>query len=160
MWVFRGAQYFILDYGSFNTPAFKNIPDSKIAKDLALARTKSTAIVTNVIAPSYNKHTLTAILKTSKFSILTDESTDIAVSKSACIVVRYFDESEKKIVTSLWELISVFEDGDKDQAQIRQGTAEHLFKIIMETFDRANVPSKNIIGFSSDGCNMMMGQYN
>lgn len=134
----------------------KIFPDSKIAKDLSVRRTKAKAIITNVIASSH-KSDLTSILKTTKFSILTDESTDISIHKSACIVVRYFDSTMGKIVSSLWELISVYDEQKEVHAQ---GTAEHLFNKIMETFNKHQIPVANIIGFGSDGCNVMMGEFN
>jgi len=65
-------------------------PDSIIAKNIQLKRTKATAIVTNVIGKCH-KESLVDCLKTSKFSILTDESTDISCIKQACVVVRSFD---------------------------------------------------------------------
>ncbi|KAJ8960692.1 hypothetical protein NQ314_006032 [Rhamnusium bicolor] len=139
-------------------PLLVNIfADSKIAKDLAVRRTKSKAIITNVIS---HKNDLSAILKTTKFSVLTDESTDTAASKSACIVVKYFNEHFGKVMTSLWEVTSVFDEKGDPQFLESQGTAEHLFSQIMTAFDKYNIPPTNIIGFGSDGCNVMMGEYN
>lgn len=51
-------------------------PDSNIAKNLAMKRTKSTAIIKNVIGLSH-KESLAVTLRKTKFSVLTDESTDI-----------------------------------------------------------------------------------
>lgn len=66
----------------------KNIfTDSKIAKNIKIKRTKTTAIVTNVIG-KYQKYELAKILQNTKFSLLTDESTDVGVIKTACVVVR------------------------------------------------------------------------
>ncbi|GLV37563.1 hypothetical protein CBL_20375 [Carabus blaptoides fortunei] len=134
----------------------KIFPDSKIAKDLAVRRTKAKAIITNVISPSY-KNDLANTLKETKFSVLTDESTDIGTMKSACIVVRYFNDQIGHIESSLWELTSVFNDNEDAG---HQGTADHLFNKILHTFDKSNIPNQNIIGFASDGCNVMMGEFN
>lgn len=83
------------------SPLLSNIfYDSKIAKALAVRRSKATAIVTNVIASSH-KNDLANILKCQKFSILTDESTDICVNKSACIVVRFYEEKSKGVTSNL-----------------------------------------------------------
>lgn len=54
-----------------------------------MKRTKTTAIIKNVIGDSA-KEELTELLKNNKFSILTDESTDIGTVKTYCVVVRYF----------------------------------------------------------------------
>lgn len=61
--------------------------DSKIAKNMSLKRTKATAITKNVIGYC-QKEELVSYLKTVKFSILTDESTDIGTVKSSCVVLR------------------------------------------------------------------------
>lgn len=87
------------------TPLLTNIfPDSKIAKELTMKRTKTRNNITNVIGDS-RKSDLTEILRRSRFSVLVDESTDISVTKTACIVVRYFDQEINKIVSALWEYI-------------------------------------------------------
>lgn len=62
-------------------------PDSKIAQEINLKRTKTTAIIKNVIGASYKDDLAKQLIK-SKFSILTDESTDIGTVKTSCVVVR------------------------------------------------------------------------
>lgn len=62
-------------------------PDSEIAKCINVKRTKTTAIVKNVIGVS-QKMELATKLKKQKFSLLTDESTDIGTVKTSCVVVR------------------------------------------------------------------------
>jgi len=62
-------------------------PDSEIAKSINCKRTKTTAIVKNVIGAS-QKTELAAKLRNQKFSLLTDESTDIGTVKTSCVVVR------------------------------------------------------------------------
>lgn len=52
-----------------------------------MKRTKTTAIIKNVIGAS-QKVELVNKLKTCKFSIMTDESTDIGTIKTSCVVVR------------------------------------------------------------------------
>lgn len=131
-------------------------PDSNIAKDISIKRTKTKNIITNVIAESH-KSALTKTLTTTKFSILVDESTDISVTKTACIVVRYFDVEVGRVVTNLWEYVPTYVEG-KDVAT--QGTAAHLYTVILNSFIKKHIPLYNIIGFASDGCNMMMGEHN
>jgi len=55
---------------------------------ISTKRTKTTAIIKNVIGNSA-KEELTESLKNNKFSILTDESTDIGTVNTSCVVVRY-----------------------------------------------------------------------
>ncbi|XP_015122562.1 uncharacterized protein LOC107044991 [Diachasma alloeum] len=77
-------------------------PDSRIAQKMAVKRTKGTAIVKNVIGET-ERRILAEKLKNTKFSILTDESTDISATKTSYLLVRYFDEGEGKVVSKFWE---------------------------------------------------------
>lgn len=63
------------------------VPDSQIIKNMQLKATKGTAIIKNVIAGAEKEH-LQQKLKTSLFSILIDESTDIGSIQTMCIIVR------------------------------------------------------------------------
>ncbi|CAK1591017.1 unnamed protein product [Parnassius mnemosyne] len=134
-------------------------PDSKIAADLAMKRDKCTATVKNVIGESQKVY-LENILKHQKFSVMADESTDIASCKTICIVVRYFDKKYKKIITCLWQLEPLYAKSVTGETSSRGCTAESLYLTIIETFTQRNVPLENIIGFASDGCNVMMGAQN
>nr|XP_015839951.1 PREDICTED: uncharacterized protein LOC107398905 [Tribolium castaneum] len=130
--------------------------DSRIAQRLQLKRTKATGIVQNVIA-TCEKNNLENLLKSNKFSILVDESTDIGCVKTACILDRIFDNLSGKITTKFWELVQIF---DSSSNTPQEATAENLFIKIIESFNKRNIPTDNIIGFASDGCNVMMGMYN
>ncbi|XP_008178157.1 uncharacterized protein LOC103307704 [Acyrthosiphon pisum] len=71
------------------TDLLKDIfPVSDIAKSMSMKRTKTTAIIKNVIGTT-QKNELASILKGVHFSLLTDESTDIGTVKTSCVVVRY-----------------------------------------------------------------------
>jgi hypothetical protein len=66
-------------------------------------------------------------------------------------------KKKKNIETLLWKMIPTF----SDENDIRtQGTAQHLYDVIIETFVKKDIPLKNIVGFASDGCNVMMGEHN
>lgn len=130
--------------------------DSNVAKNLSLKRTKANAIVTNVIGKTH-KTDLQKQLTKYKFSCLVDESTDIASSKTICIVVRFFNEEKLKLTTVLWDLLPVF---SPDQECNFEATGEHIFNIIIKSFEDCGVPTENICGFGSDGCNVMMGEFN
>lgn len=133
---------------------FRNAaPDSKILAKASLQRTKATAIITNVLG-KYEKQNLINLLLKTKFSILTDESTDISISKLNAIVVRFYCHETNKIVSKFYELTNVFVDGNT------KCDAETLYKLITDAFFNKNIPKNNIIGFASDGCNVMMGEKN
>lgn len=126
----------------------KKVTDSKLIKNVNLSRTKARGVITNVIGETH-KENLAEKLKNSKFSVLVDESTDIATVKQMCIIVRFFDDKRLMIETYFWELVS-----------IESGTAESIFNAIIQTFIKRNIQPTNIIGFGSDGCNVMMGKNN
>lgn len=131
------------------TELLKNIfPDSKIAQKMQLKRTKSACITSNVIARAHKEH-LSEILKISKFSLLIDEATDISSCKTLCVAVRYFSNSDEKIVSKLWSLrqLSIEETENPEHG----ATAERLYKSVLESFQEFGVPFSNIIGFGSDG---------
>ncbi|XP_015123437.1 uncharacterized protein LOC107045628 [Diachasma alloeum] len=129
-------------------------PDSRIAQKMAVKRTKRTAIVKNVIGET-ERRVLAEKLKKTKFSILTDESTDVLATKTSCLLVRYFDEGEGKVVSKFWDLIQVLEPG-----KVTSATAEHLYNNIIKSFTERGVPMENVVGFGSDGCRVMMGVQN
>lgn len=79
------------------------IPDSKIIQKVALGRKKCTSIIKNVLAPTVNEDLL-EILKMNKFAVLVDESTDIGLHKTMCVLVRYLDPSSGEVKTKLLQL--------------------------------------------------------
>ncbi|CAK1603741.1 unnamed protein product [Parnassius mnemosyne] len=76
-----------------------------------------------------------------------------------CIIIRYFDDQQKKVMSSLWELAPLFEAGDFTMAA-EGATAEAMYDLIIKKFSDRGIPLENIIGFASDGCNVMMGSQN
>lgn len=130
----------------------------KVAEEFCMKRTKATAIVTNVIGKSY-KEELANKLKVSKFSVLSDESTDVGSIKTSCVVVRFFDPDRDCVDSKFWELCEVYNTNDPEN--VRDGaTAENLYDGMMQTFKAHEIPVKNIIGFGADGCSVMMGAHN
>jgi len=133
-------------------------PDSKIAQALSLKRTKTKCVIKNVIGV-HEKENLTKKLQFTKFSILMDESTDISSVKTACIMVRFYDEESCGIVSNFWELCQIFSQHDAQGAE-EGATAERLFNVVIQTFQKRNINIENIVGFGSDGCVTMMGKHN
>ncbi|XP_049799749.1 uncharacterized protein LOC126235056 [Schistocerca nitens] len=115
---------------------------------MTLKRHKARAIVSNVTGTSH-KEVLAKKLKHAKFSIMTDESTDIGTVKNSCVAIRFYDKDSGE---------SVYEDGDLNVE--KASTAENLYNGIVKTFQQHNIPFANIIGFGADGCNIMMGVRN
>ena len=142
-------------------------PDSKIAQSLHTKRTKSTAIVKNVIG-DFQKEQLAEKLKNVLFGILTDDSTDIGGVKSSCIVVRFYDKDAGIVISRFWDLVQVFGNeepvsenpNDSFDIEYEKASAEHLFTLIIESFDKHTIPYENMVAYGSDGCNTMMGDHN
>ncbi|GBP92889.1 hypothetical protein EVAR_49048_1 [Eumeta japonica] len=89
---------------------------------------------------------------------MTDEMTDVSTVKTACVVVRYFDQDAQKICSTFWELYKVFKQtSDTDDTSIPTANAENLYRALIDSLTNRNVPLTNMIGFGSDGCNVMMG---
>lgn len=133
-------------------------PDSKICQKIKLKRTKATNIIKNVFAP-VERGVLTNKLNNSKFSVMIDESTDIACISTMCIVVRFFDTDLGKISTQFWDLLPVYTLENPEQVNLG-ATAENIFLNVIDSFKNNNVNIENIIGFGSDGCSTMMGKNN
>jgi hypothetical protein len=77
--------------------------------------------------------------------------------KTACILVKVFDEPAGKITNKFRELVQIFTFSSSSP---QEAVAEHLFSKMTESSIKRNMPTENIIGFASDECNTMMGQHN
>ncbi|CAG9773284.1 unnamed protein product [Ceutorhynchus assimilis] len=132
------------------TPLLKNVfPDSKIAQDIQLKRTKATAVCKslgdNFLFDLYSK------IKDpgSFFSIIMDETTDISVKKQCAFTVIYFDNIDNKPKTRFFDLV-----------EPQGSSAVELFTALKESVVSKNIPFSNLVGFSSDTTNAMVGEYN
>lgn len=140
-------------------PCLKSaLPDSNILKEITMKRLKTTRIITNVIGASH-KDKIANDLQKHKFSILTDDSTDCSNIKTACVVVRYYDEESGKITSKFWDLTSVFPNNDPKAAE-EGATGQRLYDLLIKTFVTRNVPLGNIISFGCDGASVNVGAHN
>lgn len=131
-------------------PLLKDIaPDSSIIQNCQLGRTKCSQIINNVLAKE-EKDKLISKLKITKFSVLVDESTDVACKKTMCVLVRYFDDVDEKTVVKLLDLIPVGVDC----------SAEAIYGLFKECILGYNIPYENIIGLCCDGAHVMVGRNN
>lgn len=119
-------------------------PDSYIARNMTLKRTKIVAIIRNVINKSIVSAKINALQNT-YFSILIDESTDIPGVKTVSILARYFKGD--KVQTYLLDLL-----------RIRDSTAENLYKCLMHVLNEHQL-LKNVVAFV-DNANVMAGKEN
>lgn len=82
--------------------------DSEICQKIQLKRTKATNVIKNVISP-FAKQLLAKKLMMSKFSVMIDESTDIGCESTMCVIVRFHDNEEQRIVSRFWSLVQVYD---------------------------------------------------
>jgi len=120
-----------------------------MCKQIKLKRPKAKNIIKNVIAPS-KRDALVQKLNVSKFSIMVDESTDIGTQSNMCVVVRFYDNGLKQIVSRFWDLVPVYDINDPEKVN-QVATGENLFDSIMNSFKKHGTDFKNIVGFGSDG---------
>lgn len=122
-------------------------PDSEIAKNVKCKRTKTRAIINNVIG-AYSCDVITGILQKQKFSLLIDESTDKGTVKHLALVARVFHENN-------------IQDYFLGLIPVPAATAQALYDEITGHFNKLNINYKqNLIGFAADGANVMMGIHN
>lgn len=117
-------------------------PDSKFSQNMNLGRTKATSIVKNVIGKCHSED-LANILKSTCFSVIIDESTDVGCIKTLCICVKFFDKMNNQFQTKFFKLVQLFTDSDS----ANQGaTAQKIFDELVKAFNESNIPLNNIIG--------------
>eukprot|EP00117_Sycon_ciliatum_P026152 scpid25582/ scgid21532/ Zinc finger MYM-type protein 6; Zinc finger protein 258 len=121
--------------------------DSKIAAGMKAARTKMTAVVHTIAEDMHSN--LLQILRRSYFSIMPDESADVSVQEQVAVAVRVFNSDEGCVRTYSLGLRPV------DQAN-----AESIFGVISSMLEDGGLSWDNVIGYCSDGANVMRGSRN
>ena len=133
-----------MDY--FSDLLLKLCPDSKIAVQFKCKRTKSKCIVQNSLAPHFHKE-LVKKLRTSHFSFIIDETTDVSTHKELTIVTRVF--SGKSVECVLYRLV-----------EVSSCDTESLFQVFVSSFNKDDILLNNITGFAADTTNVTFGEYN
>ena len=124
----------------------KMFPDSDIAKKFSLARTKQR----HWLPMFLHREKLIVAMRCRPFSLLFDEATDIGIVKSACMVIRTFDEETGAVRSEFYRLAELGEKAD----------AQTLITAVESAFMKDAVPFDNLLGFASDGVNAMLGCHN
>lgn len=122
-------------------------PDSKIACEFSSKRTKTRSIVKHVIAQRF-RNDLVEVLKSTKFSIIIDESTDISALKQLAVVVRFFCNSQRRVRAHFLKLI-----------EVSSADADGITTAVLDVFEKAKIPLSNIVGFAADTTNVMFGSH-
>ncbi|XP_068221565.1 uncharacterized protein [Palaemon carinicauda] len=131
-------------------------PDSAIAQSLFMKRTKCTC--TDVIKTMGRTVTNSQAkkLRSSKFSVIRDESTDVSTTKSCAVIVRFCDSSVQKITTAMLDLVNLYDSDNNAQGS----TGQNLYSLLINTLTKYDIPLSNFIGFAADGASNIMGEHN
>lgn len=122
-------------------------PDSVLASSLSCARTKTEAIINNVIAPYAIQQIITSLSDIKFIGVSTDASNHNA-EKIFPIMIQYFDVQNGGIQTKLLDVTSTPNE-----------TAETVTNIILETLQKHHLTEK-CISFTADNANVNFGGIN
>nr|XP_017009975.2 uncharacterized protein LOC108066104 [Drosophila takahashii] len=122
-------------------------PDSKIAKGVKCGRTKATDISKELAKKAMQR--IVSALQETKFSLIVDETTDVANKKALVLVVRYFHNISGSIRDQFLALI-----------EVEKCDAQSIYNAIKAFFSDNQIPLKNLIGLATDGANVMAGGLN
>lgn len=117
-------------------------------ENIQLHRTKCSILLSKVISPALFK-LFKDDVHGKKFSVLIDESTDVATDKHMCIVIRYYSELRSTIVTEFGGLVP-----------ITGATGHELFVTLSNHLEKMGLKWCNCVGFGSDGASSMIGDHN
>ena len=134
---------FLLDLIKSRCP--KSNQETNCLKRMEMGATKCTNVIRQGIGLHYVKE-LIDILRCKRFSIIPDETTDVSSEKQLAICVMYVDETDLSAVTRFLDIVEVDNSG-----------AHGLYQAIRRVFEEKFIPLSNIIGYSSDTCNVMFG---
>ena len=95
------------------------------------------AIITKTVENAHNKF----------FSVLIDETTDVANIKILCFLIRYVQKDQ--LCTDLLDLI-----------RVNECTAENLYKCFQHSLKKYNLSISNMVGVCVDNANVMVGVHN
>ncbi|XP_063990563.1 uncharacterized protein LOC135169455 [Diachasmimorpha longicaudata] len=128
----------------------RSFPDSIIAQDCSMKRTKCTNIITNILGKVANDN-LVKILRINKFSILADETTDISKKKVFCVLARYVSPDSGNVHTELLDLLEL---------DPTDGSAEKIYNSFQLSLREKQIPLQNIVGLACDNASVMIGVRN
>ena len=120
--------------------------DSKAVKAMTCNRTKGTYLLTECLAVYAHEQLVADLKKANGFSILCDKATDITMKKVFCVNLRYLNKETCQPITRFYSLIPV-----------EEGNAEGLFMCLQETLEKDELPWTKVLGYASDGENLMQG---
>lgn len=131
-------------------PLCKNIfPDSDIAAKISSKRTKTSKIIKKAIGNNFLQLLYEKLKEPSTFfSIIMDETTDVSSVKQCALTVAFMD-GENGVKYKFFDMF-----------EVTSGTADNLYNSFKDCIVSKGIPLENLVGFSSDTTNVMVGEYN
>ena len=126
----------------------KPFPDSQIAQNFQCKRTKTTSIVSEVLAPIERQKTIKAAQE-GPFSIMVDESNKRNDDKAMAVLLRVINPTT-----------GLVQNRFLDMPVCNIPSAENLFKTIQSSMQKFEIPWENLKGYSSVNANVMVGKRN
>ncbi|KAK3917883.1 Zinc finger MYM-type protein 1, partial [Frankliniella fusca] len=127
------------------TELTRDLGKGSTLEHVRLHRTKCTKLVERVIAPSLLEK-IVGDIGDGFYSIICDESTDIATKKQLALCVRYYDQSEDAIVTHYLSMI-----------ETPRATAVLLYAAFKEFMAKIGLPLTKLLGLGTDGGQNLCG---
>ena len=121
-------------------------PDSTIAANLRMHRTKCTGLITNLISPCLFKELIEDV-GTSFFSLIVDESTDVSQKKMFALCIGYYSVSTQSIRTTFLKMINLGPSA----------TSDIIGAAIESVLATCGFSLEKLIGIGVDGCSTMVG---
>ena len=121
-------------------------PDSTIAANLKLHRTKCTALLVNLVSPCLFDELIKDVGQ-SFYSLIVDESTDVSQSKMLAFCIRYFSMRNQEIVTTFLKIVPLGEFATSD------AIGDTICKFLRD----AGLTLDRLIGIGVDGCSTIVG---
>lgn len=121
---------------------------NKTSADMAMHRTKCTAVLKNVLMPHFVAK-LKEDIGDRKYSVLLDESTDISVLKYLGLAIVYFSEQSRQLVSTFLHL-----------APLHECDANGIVRALKSSLHDYGLNLQNMIGIGSDNASVMVGLNN
>ncbi|XP_066585576.1 protein FAM200A-like [Prorops nasuta] len=123
--------------------------EPNVLQSMSLGRTKATKIVNNVLC-TYETKRIADNLKTNKFSVFVDETTDITNEKKMTLLTRYVDRKSLCVQIDLLQLINL---------DASDCSADKLFTAFSNELIRHEIPFSQITGLTCDNASVMIGKH-
>ena len=119
--------------------------DCQHGADIAIKRTKCSAVICNVLAPHFKENLISDIGK-QFFSLIIDESNDISVTKLLGLMIRYYSTQKKEIVTTFLEMCN-----------LEDCNAEAICEAIKNCVKKHNLGLQKLLAIGTDNASVMTG---